>query len=112
MSDSKLTYGGSGFVTAMVIACVAYLAYGTLQAAAGYVLLYFATCVLVIVTMIPFIGIFIYVAAAPVVGSAVMSFAGLAVGTGLYNVILVYNGIIGLILCTGMSIWLITKAFD
>ena len=112
MSDSNVTYGGGGFITAMIIACVAYLAYGTLQAAAAYVLLYLVTSVLVLVTVIPFIGIFIYVALAPVVGSAVMSFAGLAVGTGLYNAVLVYNGIIGLLVCAAMSIWLVTKAFD
>ena len=112
MSDSKITYGGSGFVTAMVIACVAYLAYGTLQAAAAYVLLYLVTSVLILVTIIPLIGIFIYAILAPVAGSAVMNFAGLAVGTGLYNAVLVYNGIIGLLVCAAMSIWVITKAFD
>ena len=111
MSDKS---GGSmmWLFMALLIGCVAYLTYGTVTAVAAYILVNIAMSICAILSIIPFVGVFLTAGAAIFAGNAILSAAGLATGTSLFYAIFIYNMIIAIVVCGITSIGLLKLAFD
>ena len=111
MSDSKNGLG-IWLIALIIVACVSYLNYGTGMAVAAYVLFFVVGNLIALFGLIPIVGIFIYYYIAKFAGLAIMTYAGLAVGTTLFWAIIIYNGIIAFLLCAIVTIYIIVKVID
>lgn len=107
-NTSSLTW----LFAAILIACAAYVTYGTATAAAAYVLVYLVMGLCLILAIIPFIGVFIGCGAAIYAGKSILIYAGLATGTLLFNCILVYTIIMGILICVLTTIAFMAWWFD
>jgi hypothetical protein len=97
--DKTINVGSSSIFGLVVVACIAYLNYGTATAVAAYTLFSVMAGLIVIVGLIPIAGIFIYWYVAKAIGITILTYAGLAAGTTLFSAILIGYGIVALIIC-------------
>ena len=97
--DKTINVGSSSIFGLVVVACIAYLNYGTATAVAAYSLFFVIASLIAAVGLIPIVGIFIYWYVAKAIGITILTYAGLAVGTTLFSAILIGYGIVALIIC-------------
>lgn len=110
---SEVKSGGTFWIfAAIIVACIAYINYGSATAVAAYVLFHLAAGICVIVSVIPFIGIFAYWYLAKFVGIVIMTSAGLPTASTLFTAILIYNGIFAFIVCFATTIYILWKVVE
>ena len=97
--DKTINVGSSSIFGLVVVACIAYLNYGTATAVAAYLLFFLIASLIAVVGLIPIVGIFIYWYVAKTIGIAILTYAGLAAETTLFSAILIGYGIVALIIC-------------
>ena len=97
--DKTINVGSSSIFGLVVVACIAYLNYGTATAVAAYSLFFVIASLIAVVGLIPIVGIFIYWYVAKAIGITILTYAGLATGTTLFSAILIGYGIVALIIC-------------
>lgn len=96
----------------VVVACIAYLKYGTATAVAAYSLFFVIASLIAVVGLIPIAGIFIYWYVAKAIGITILTYAGLAAGTALFSAILIFYGIASLIICMITTFHVIKKIVE
>ena len=110
MSEVEVKSGISFWLTVLIIvACISYINYGTGMAAAAYVLFFTIAGLIAILGIIPVVGVFIYWYMAKFVGLAIMTSAGVTVGTTLFTFILAYNGIVAFLICVASTTFMLVK---
>ena len=97
--DRNNAYIENSIFGLVVVACIAYLKYGTATAVAAYTLFFVIASLIAVVGLIPIVGIFIYWYVAKAIGITILTYAGLATGTTLFSAILIGYGIVALIIC-------------